>query len=201
MRPRGTYVVMKPDRQTTLLGRSVAQPELFGEFYAAHASAVLVFFARRTLDVEVARDLTAETFAEALASRSRFRGTTEAEAAGWLFGIARHLLSRYLRRGVVERKAVERLGIRMPHLSDDDHERIAELAGLDDLRSGVAAALGELGADQRDAVELRVVAELPYDEVARRLSISEPTARARVSRGLRALADALEPLRPTEVKT
>ena len=201
MRPRGTYVVMKPDRQTTLLGRSVAQPELFGEFYAAHASAVFVFFARRTLDVEVARDLTAETFAEALASRSRFRGTTEAEAAGWLFGIARHLLSRYLRRGVVERKAVERLGIRMPHLSDDDHERIAELAGLDDLRSGVAAALGELGADQRDAVELRVVAELPYDEVARRLSISEPTARARVSRGLRALADALEPLRPTEVKT
>ena len=50
-------------------------------------------------------------------------------------------------------------------------------------------ALGALPADQRRAVELRVVEEeLSYAELASALDVSEPTARARVSRGLRALA-------------
>jgi len=50
-----------------------------------------------------------------------------------------------------------------------------------------------LNAGQRQAVQLRVVEERPYDEVALALGISEQTARARVSRGLRALTHALEP--------
>ena len=193
-------MAMPRDRLSTSLGRSVRSPRLFADFYAEHSADVLVFFVRRTLDVEIARDLTAETFAEAFEDRGRFRGKTEEEARGWLFGIARHLLSRYVRRGAVERRAVERLGIRVPPVSHDDHDRIAELAGLDDLRSGIAAALENLGVDQREAIELRVVAELPYPEVARRLDVSEQTARARVSRGLRALADALEPTRVEEAK-
>jgi RNA polymerase sigma-70 factor (ECF subfamily) len=39
---------------------------------------------------------------------------------------------------------------------------------------------------------MRIVDELPYEEIAEELGISEQTVRARVSRGLRALADALE---------
>jgi DNA-directed RNA polymerase specialized sigma24 family protein len=46
---------------------------------------VLVFFTRRTLDVEVALDLTAETFAQAWRGWPRVRvGSTE-EVDGWLF--------------------------------------------------------------------------------------------------------------------
>jgi RNA polymerase sigma-70 factor (ECF subfamily) len=45
-------------------------------------------------------------------------------------------------------------------------------------------------------VRLRVVDELPYPDVAARLGISEQAARARVSRALRALAGALDDLRP-----
>jgi hypothetical protein len=41
--------------------------------YAREAGAVLVFLARRTLDVAVAADLTAETFALAFSSWSRLR--------------------------------------------------------------------------------------------------------------------------------
>ena len=164
----------------------------FSDLYAANSRQLLVFFTRRTFDVEAARDLTAETFAQAFEHRRRFRGSTDAEAAGWLYGIGRHLLSRYERRGRVERRAVERLGIRVPSISEDDHERIAELAGLAELRGRVAAAFGELSDDQREALRLRVVEEQPYPEVARCLGVTEATARARVSRGLRTLATALE---------
>ncbi len=164
----------------------------FAAFYAEHAERVLVFLARRCLDPEVAVDLMAESFAQAYAGRRRFRGTTEAEAAGWVFAIARHQLAGYFKRGRAERRAVERLGIQIPPVEPDDLARIEDLAGLAALRDEVSHQFGELSADQREAMRLRLIDELPYPDVARRLSVSEQTARARVSRGLRRLALALE---------
>jgi RNA polymerase sigma-70 factor (ECF subfamily) len=79
-----------------------------------------------------------------------------------------------------------------PAITSDEIERIEQLAGVEELRVAVAQALATLGADQREALRLRVVDELDYPVVARRLGVSEPTARARVSRGLRRLAAALE---------
>jgi RNA polymerase sigma-70 factor (ECF subfamily) len=81
----------------------------------------------------------------------------------------------------------------MPHASEDDLREIEELAGLDTLRAVLGHELRRLSRDQREALRLRVVEERPYPEVAVALGVSEQTARARVSRGLRALARALEP--------
>jgi RNA polymerase sigma factor (sigma-70 family) len=174
------------------LRRSRSDSAAFVEVYDRHWQRLLVFLTRRTFDPHVALDLTAETLAQAFAGRRRFRGTSDAEEQAWLFAIARNQLSRYLRRGSVERRAVQKLGIEIPAMSPDDEARIQDLAELGDLRAAVAEAMRTLSEDQRAAVQLRVVDELPYGEVAERLSISEQTARARVSRGLRALADALD---------
>lgn len=57
--------------------------------YERDAESVLVFFTRRTLDVEVALDLTAETFAQAWRGWPQVRGETPGEMGGWLFTIAR----------------------------------------------------------------------------------------------------------------
>src|SRR5919106_3732649 len=110
------------------LRRAVREPSAFADFYTRHASDLLVFFMRRTFDLEAARDLTAETFAQAFRHRRRFRGSTEAEAGAWLYGIARNQLSHYARAGQVERKALTRLGIRLPTVSDDDYQRVVDLA-------------------------------------------------------------------------
>jgi RNA polymerase sigma factor (sigma-70 family) len=83
----------------------------------------------------------------------------------------------------------------------DDIGEIERAAGLAAMRSALGAELEKLSGEQRDALQLRVVDELPYGEVARRLGITEPTARARVSRGLRALAVALEPIVSQEAGT
>jgi len=68
-----------------------------------------LFFTRRTLDVEVALDLTAETFAQAWRGWRRVRVDSVEEVQGWLFTIARRQLGRYLRRGEVERRALNQL--------------------------------------------------------------------------------------------
>jgi RNA polymerase sigma-70 factor (ECF subfamily) len=83
----------------------------------------------------------------------------------------------------------------VPQIHDDDIAEIEERAGLADLRARVRAELERLSAEQREALRLRVVEERSYEEVADALGISEQAARARVSRGLRALAQSLEPQR------
>ena len=102
------------------------------------------------------------------------------------------MLHEALRRGRAERRALARLGVEPPALEAEEQIRIEELAALGELRSAVQGALAELGPEQREAVRLRVVDELGYPAVAARLGVSEQTARARVSRGLRALAAAVD---------
>lgn len=172
----------------------MAEADEFIALYERDAEAVLVFFTRRTWDVEVSLDLTAETFAQAWRGWAGVRVDHPEEVRGWLFTIARRLLGRYLRRGHVERRAARQMGVTLPVLGEEDFREIERLAGLGALRSALRVELEKLSRDQRDALQLRVVDELSYREVARRLAISEPAARARVSRGLRALAAALEPV-------
>jgi RNA polymerase sigma factor (sigma-70 family) len=172
----------------------MATADRFLALYERDAERVLVFFTRRTLDVEVALDLTAETFAQAWRGWSRVRVDSAEEVQGWLFTIARRQLSRYLRRGRVEQRALRQLGLAVPALADDDVAEIERAADLERLRSTLGVELRKLSANQRAALQLRIVDELPYPEVARRLGTTETAARARVSRGLRALAAALEPV-------
>lgn len=63
---------------------------------------------------------------------------------------------------------------------------------MDDIRQVLQAELAGLSRRNREALELKVCDELSYPEVAERLGISQQTARARVSRGLRALALRIE---------
>jgi RNA polymerase sigma-70 factor (ECF subfamily) len=162
--------------------------------YAKHRDALLVFLVRRTADTEVALDLWAETFAQAVASRRRYRGTTEAEAAAWLYTIAKRQLALYYRRGRAEQRALHKLGLERPAATPELIEEIEARAGLDAVRRELGEALATLSDNVRDAIQLRVVDELPYAEVARSLRISEQAARARVSRGLASLADLLDPV-------
>jgi RNA polymerase sigma-70 factor (ECF subfamily) len=159
--------------------------------YRRHARDVTVFFARRTRDSEMAFDLTAETFAAALADREQFRGAGPDAGKAWIFGIAHNQLSAYRRRGAIERRALGRLHVEPRALTDGEIERIEELAGLNDLAEAVSGQLARLGPHYADALRLRVVEELSYQEVAATLGVSGTSARARVSRGLRSLAAAL----------
>jgi RNA polymerase sigma factor (sigma-70 family) len=172
-------------------------PDDISRLYRAHAQQLLRFFLRRTLQPEVAVDLVGETFAQAFSDRAKFRGREDGEALAWIFGIARHELSDYFRRGVVERRALARLGVQARPFTDGDFERIEAIASLDSLRVALAESLADLSSDQREAVQLRIVEERSYPELARTLGISEQTARARVSRALRTLAKATEQLEGT----
>lgn len=175
----------------------LADRDAFSDFYRTHVRAVLVFFTRRTFDAEAALDLTAETFTAAFASRRSFRGDPDAQAGAWLFTIARRQLARYFQHGAAARQLRDKLGVSVPVATETELERIEEVAGLDVLRAALRDQLTRLEAGQREALWLRVVDEQPYAQVAARLGISEPAARTRVSRALRAIAESLATISTT----
>lgn len=174
-----------------LIVLSSDEPEAFGVLFERHAGSLLGYFARRTLDPEAAAELTAETFAQAFASRRRFRDRGLG-AAGWLYGIGRHQLGRFFRSGAVDSRARRRLGMPEREVSAEDYERIEELIDFEQVGRAIGRAFSLLSEEQREALRLRVIEGLAYREVAEALRCTEDTARARVSRGLRRLASHLE---------
>lgn len=189
---RGKAVTTAGDVQGSRTMRPSAALEVL---YERHADALLTFLTRRTADPQIAADLWAETFAQVVAGERR-RGVLtgdDSQDAALLYTVARRQLAGYHRRGYAEQRARVRLGLERPELGPDAAAHLEALADLDELRDRVRQALDGLPAAQREAVRLRVVEGRAYQELATRLGIAEPTARARVSRGLRALADVLSP--------
>src|SRR6202035_5923266 len=124
----------------------------FGVFYDRFEREILAFLVRATGRAELAADLCAEVFAQALSSAPGFRqelGT----ARGWLYGIARHDLADALHRGRVEDRARRRLELEALVLGEDTLTEIEALAG----EEAAPEMLRTLPADQRAAVAGRVL--------------------------------------------
>jgi DNA-directed RNA polymerase specialized sigma24 family protein len=124
--------------------------DAISRLYDAHAGALLGFFMRRTYEPEAAVDLLAETFAQAFEDRLRFRGSDEQEERAWLYAIASHRAADFHRRGLVERRALDRLGFQRRPLTDEEYERVEDLAALEGIRRRLAVGLEGLPVEQRD---------------------------------------------------
>jgi len=173
-----------------LVRRARRDPGAFGELYRRHAAS-LHAFVRSKAPEAVAVELTAETFAQAALGLARFRDEAGGSAGPWLFGIARNLVRRYYERERVDDRARRRLG--MPIRSYEfDLDEVDERLDAERLMLPLSSALASLPEGQRDALELRVVAELPYRDVAERLGVSEGAARVRVLRALNSLTKLLK---------
>jgi RNA polymerase sigma factor (sigma-70 family) len=171
------------DRTDAQLMRRASDPAAFAELYHRHSPAVYSWF-RRRLDWAAA-DLTAETFAQAWLSRRRFRDERDGSALPWLLGIARNVLRDTERQDRIETRARAKLGLPLDLAAEDGY------ADVDDRlspRKALAEALAKLPSHERQALELRIVDELPYGDVADQLAIRPAAARLRVSRALRRLA-------------
>ena len=168
-----------------LLRASARDAAAFEALYRRHAPRLHRLVLRQVPN-DVALDLVAETFAQAIVSAHRFQGQCDGEAVAWLDGIAQNLVRGYYRRARVETKARRALEI-------EQHVRAAIAAAETDseVSAELDAAMATLSPTERRAVQLRIVEELPYVDVAAALEIRPEAARTRVSRGLRTLATRL----------
>jgi len=168
------------DEDRDLLARvakqdAAAHRKLFDRYYRG----VFSFVQRRLGDPELAEEVTSEVFFEIWRSAGRFRG--ESRPSTWLYGIAHFKCMAESRR---RKRRWKRLVLSEP-------ASLAEVPGTEDPSATAAAradlaqvarVLASLPEEQQDTAELALLEGLPYEEVARRLGISEGTVKTRVSR-------------------
>ena len=93
------------------------------------------------------------------------------------------------RRGRVDQRARERLGMPPLALDDEDLVRVEALASEGEL---ALSLLEGLPIAQREAVRARVLEDRGYGELAGELGCSEQVVRQHVSRGLKRLRTLIE---------
>ena len=171
----------------------------FDRLVAERSADIYALLYRLTEDPEEARDLTQETFLQAFRSIAHFRG--DADLRTWLYRIAvnqarnRWRWWRRRRRGVTvsldatDETHEQPLGTRLV----DEHADDPEARTLAHEREEILlAAVRTLARPYREAVVLRDVEGLSYEEVAAALDISVGTVKSRLSRGRTELRRKLE---------
>jgi len=134
-----------------------------------------------------AEELMQETYIDAWKAMPGFRA--ESTVRGWLFGIARRVCIRHLR------KRDRRAGLWQRWFGAGDAPEPAGEAAADlDERALVRKGLADLAPDLRQAVLLCYQVGMDGPEMARVLGVKPATARKRVSLGIGALRKSLRPL-------
>lgn len=155
--------------------------------YDEHAQALFAFLLNFTRDESYTRDVLQEVFIK-LARQPDLLATARDE---------RSFLLRLAHNAAID--LMRRRGTRDKHHEQFGAEQLSAFAPTDDpdeaaFRSELAAALGELPADQRAVVHLKLWSGLTFEEIATTLEIPLNTAASRYRYGLDKLRARLRPL-------
>jgi RNA polymerase sigma-70 factor, ECF subfamily len=140
---------------------------------------------------ELAEDVVQETFWRVW-RRSRTFQSGRGQVASWIFGIAHNLSVDELRRQRSRPRPVYDTE-ETPVLRDLEDDRMDVAAEAIENERGrlIGAALQQISADQREAIELAYFGGLSQSEIAERLHSPIGTIKTRIRLGLRKLRDIL----------
>jgi RNA polymerase sigma-70 factor, ECF subfamily len=175
-----------PARHSATAPSTEALTELCREWYHAHGPAVYGYFRFHVPAIDIAEDLTAETFLKLIRSARRY-DPAQGSARAWILAVARNVLRDWARRGRLRHYVP--LGNLFDLESDapSPEERLLREEEIGRLLDAVAT----LSAAERELIGLRYGSELDTAEVAGLLGISEGNVRTRLWRALTRLRAAL----------
>lgn len=156
-------------------------PEAFAEVYARYGALVFGIARRMSGDDAVAEDLSQEIFLRIFKYLEKFRGKSSLKT--WVYRVSinccRSRLGRRSRRGKAFVEIEEASFDRMPATSEGTDARVARREAREILGRGLA----QLPLEFREAVVLRDIGGLSYDEISQVLGIRIGTVRSRIARG------------------
>ena len=174
---------VRPTADPVSLERLVADPVRFRAWYDEALPRVYRYLLTRCGDQELAEEVTQEAFVEAIRSRRKFRG--KSDPVTWVIAIGRNRLVDHIRH---DRRSATR------HLRLVDSRRDLESSAwrTSDEREAIDQALATLLPDQRLALTLRYLDQLPVREIASLLHRSESATESVLSRAREAFRLAYE---------
>ena len=167
---------------------TIATQEEFSRVYRASYAPVLAYLRRRA-ELETSEDLAAEVFLRAW----RRKDTCAGEPLPWLYGIARNVLLEHYRHRDQHGSTVAQLTTAAEHdlqLAQTAQESATESSIA--MALSIQQALAELTEADREILLLYTWENLGYEEIAVALDVSAATARVRMHRARKRLAEIVE---------
>ena len=157
--------------------------EAFGQLYDHYHPSVYRFLYYRTRSVQLAEDLTSETFFRALRSMNGFRWQGR-DFGAWLMTIARNIATDHFKAGRTRLEtATEDMSLHDSATEGPESEVLAALTN-----DALLTALGELPVEQRDCLVMRFLQVMSIAETAAVLGRSDGAVKQLQLRGVRSLA-------------
>lgn len=180
---------------TDQLERLEADPDDFAFFFQTHYDQIFYYFFRRGFSREESRDLTQETFLEALRGRARYRG--DAPPGAWIHGIAQNIYRATLRHQNRQKRSAQLITLEswLEHepgaLANDDQPQPLERSMALERARLFREAIGRLAPEQQDCLLLRIDQECSYRDISALLDVPIGTVKARLHKAKRVLGKAL----------
>lgn len=183
-----------------LVQRAVAGDQrAYGLLVLKYQRRIQRLIGRMVRDVDLVEDISQETFIRAYRALHQFRG--DAQFYTWLYRIAVNTAKKFL----LELKHDPTVSESFLANDDDDetswkkNEPIAEdgpesILAAKEIAGVVNAAMEELPADLRQAVTLREIEGLSYEEIASAMNCPVGTVRSRIFRAREAISARVRPL-------
>ncbi|WP_010270927.1 RNA polymerase sigma factor [Paenibacillus senegalensis] len=139
--------------------------EQIEEIYRLYYQELYRFIRARCVQPDMVDDIIQTTFLEALKNMEQYRG--EASLKTWLFGIAKHQLYRHYRKA----------GKPLQNIDDVTKAQAEEASHRDDvenkmLAEDLLAQINKLSPPLNEIMWLRLVRDLSFDEIAKRVGKS-----------------------------
>lgn len=188
------------DSDTILVQRTVAGDQrAYGLLVLKYQRRIQRLIGRMVRDVDLVEDICQETFIRAYRALHQFRG--DAQFYTWLYRIAVNTAKKFL----LELK--HDLTVSESFLANDDedetswkkNEPIADdgpesILAAKEIAAVVNAAMDDLPVDLRQAVTLREIEGLSYEEIATAMNCPVGTVRSRIFRAREAISARVRPL-------
>lgn len=175
---RDISMAIKDNRQeeySLALAAKAGEAEAFGRLYEAYIKKIYDFIYYKTLNKEVAEDLTSAVFVKAWDKMASFRGES---FAAWLYAIARHAVIDHYRQEQTTKDIEDCWDIA------DHQDFIAQIDNNLRLDS-IKEALSSLKPAAREVLIMRFWLDLSFKEIAERSGRSEAAAKMMLARALR----------------
>ncbi len=179
------------DDQALLARIAAGDSRALDTLYNRYARVVYGVALRILGEAELAEDVVQETFWRVWRRAGTFQ-SGRGKVAAWIFGIAHNLSVDELRRQRSRPRSVYDTD-ETPVLRDREDSRMDVVADALENERGrlIGAALQNISADQREAIELAYFGGLSQSEIAQRLQSPIGTIKTRIRLGLRKLRDLL----------
>jgi len=184
-------MIMQSDDSRLIESTLAGNRDAFGELVLKHQDRLFGTLVHLLGSADDAREVGQEAFLLAYEKLGSFR--QEASFYAWLFRIAYHAAISSRRRKRIVRHSLDDYRERVGLEPEDDRFPTDPSANMqsDDAQRQVREALNELGLEYRDAILLKEIEGLPYEEIARLQECPVGTVRSRIHRARQLLREKL----------